>query len=185
MKIKKWKVLKRRKIFSAAPWVKLFVDRVKLPSGRIVDDFYQVELPNFVMVCPENEKGELLFVRQYKHALGDVTLLFPTGFIESNETPLKAAKRELLEETGYKAGSFSFVGTFLKDGTRGCGRAYFFRARNLKRVAKPASDDMEVSQVVFLSVQETWDAIVKGKITLVSVATMVAMVTNPHFAKNK
>ena len=184
-KLQKWKTLKRKEVFSAQPWVKLFCDTVKLPGGRIIDDFYGVELPAFAMVCAQNEKGEMLFVRQYKHALGEVTLLFPTGFIETDESPEKAAKRELLEETGYTAGSMSFVGTFLKDGTRGCGRAYFFLAKNLKKKAKPVSDDMEISELVFMSVDETWKAIRDGKISLISVVTLVALITNPHFLKNK
>jgi len=182
-RVKKWELLGRKELFSAPPWIKLFADTVRVPGGRVIDDFYRVELPDYVMICPRDKKGRLLFVRQYKHALGNVTLLFPTGFVERGESPAKAAKRELLEETGYKAKTWKHVGSFMIDGTRGCGKAHFYFAENLKKATEPLVDDMEISESVFLTVSEIMKAIEAKEISLFSAVSLFGLATNPLIGK--
>ncbi len=182
-RVKKWELLGRKELFSAPPWVKLFADTVRVPGGRVIDDFYHIELPSYVMICARDKKGRLLFVRQYKHALGDITLLFPAGFIEDGEDHAKTARRELLEETGYEAKKLKFVGSFMVDGTKGCGKAYFYLADGLKKTANPLSDDMEISDVVFLPVNKVMKALRSGDISLLSAVCFVGLATNPYLKK--
>lgn len=101
--IRTWQLLGARQLLSAPPWVKVYQERVQLPGGRVVDDFYRVILPDFSTVVAVTADRQLVLVRGYKHGPRCVVLSTPSGRIEDVETPLAAAQRELLEETGYAA----------------------------------------------------------------------------------
>lgn len=82
--------------------INLRVDTVAFPNGR-TGTREVVEYPGAVAVVPVNERGELLLVRQFRHAVGKTLLEIPAGKLEVGEDPLASARRELLEETGYEA----------------------------------------------------------------------------------
>ena len=77
-------------------------ESVRLPSG-LRQDLALVRHPGAVCVAALDASGRLLLVRQYRHAIGDWTLEIPAGRLEPGEEPLGAARRELEEETGYRA----------------------------------------------------------------------------------
>lgn len=77
-------------------------DQIELPDGRLAMREV-VEHPGGSCIAAINEKGELLLVEQYRYPFSTVMLEFPAGKLEPNEDPLEAAKRELIEETGYEA----------------------------------------------------------------------------------
>ena len=64
--MKSWKVLNTTPVISVEPWFQISREEVALPSGRIVSDFYRVVMPEFAMVVPVTESGELLTVRGYR-----------------------------------------------------------------------------------------------------------------------
>lgn len=178
-----WKTLATKAVFDAKPWFRVFQDTVQLPTGRTVDDYYRIEGSEFALVIAWSDDGKVLVERQYKHGLGRVTTTFPAGFIDDGETPLSAAKRELLEETGFQARVWMTMGAFLIDGTRGYGKAHCFIAEGLDHVSDPRSDDMEELEVGFLSVPEVVDAIARGEISLLPAIAALAMATNPLFER--
>lgn len=63
-----------------------------------------VEHPGSVVIIPVTNDGKILFIKQYRHGIGEWILELPAGTLEKNEDPLNCAYRELIEETGYKAG---------------------------------------------------------------------------------
>ncbi|BAF59510.1 NTP pyrophosphohydrolases [Pelotomaculum thermopropionicum SI] len=107
------KVLSSEKIYEGKI-VNLRVDTVVFPDGR-TGTREVVEISEAVAVVPLTDKEELLLVRQYRHPVGKTLLEIPAGKLEPGEDPLDCARRELLEETGYEAGSmtrlFSFFST--------------------------------------------------------------------------
>lgn len=76
-------------------------DRCLRPDGKIVPEYFVVELPPSVCVLPLTEAGEVVMIRQYRHPIGESILEIPGGFIDPGEDPSESARRELLEETGY------------------------------------------------------------------------------------
>ena len=76
-------------------------DRVRLPDGGEAVREY-VQHPDAAVVIPLLDERTVLMVRQYRYAAGKHTLEFPAGKIDEGETPEQAARRELLEETGYQ-----------------------------------------------------------------------------------
>jgi ADP-ribose pyrophosphatase len=86
-------------------------DRVRLPDGRAAS-LDIVEHVGSVVILPLDEAGNLLFVRQYRHAAGLDLLELPAGTLNAGESPEACAHREVREETGMAAGSLQAVGGF-------------------------------------------------------------------------
>jgi ADP-ribose pyrophosphatase len=85
-------------------------DRCRRPDGKIVPEYFVVELPTSVCVLPLTANNEVVMVRQYRHPIGEAILEIPGGFVDKGEDPLEAARRELLEETGYAFGEIVPLG---------------------------------------------------------------------------
>lgn len=72
------------------------------------DDVY-IKMDDGVMMIPLTDKNEIIMIEEPSIAYGDTMLAFPMGGIEADETPLKAAERELEEEIGYRAGRLEMI----------------------------------------------------------------------------
>jgi 8-oxo-dGTP pyrophosphatase MutT (NUDIX family) len=99
------------------------------------------------VLCVTND-SEVVLVRQYRHGLGGVSLELPAGVIEPHETPEEAARRELVEETGYESSDWVSIHSVSTEPARHTTRAHFFCARGA-RLARPATpEEAEVLEVV-------------------------------------
>lgn len=85
-------------------------DKVRLPNGAEVTREYVVH-PGAAMVVPLLADGQVLLVRQYRYPLHRAFIEFPAGKIDPGESPRQTAERELIEETGYRAGNFTELTT--------------------------------------------------------------------------
>lgn len=170
-----WKVLKTSEVFSADPWLTLSVQQVRVPDGRVIDDFYQLALPDFIVVFAETLAGDVIMIRQYKHGARRTSLTLPGGLIEKGEDPLDAAKRELLEETGYRAESWQSLGAYVVNGNLGCGKGHFFMAAGAKQVQKPESGDLEAMEVELLTREQIAEALRSGEVMLLNHAAVIAL----------
>ncbi len=147
--MKRWQVLEQAYLLRRW-WMNLRVDRVRLPSGEEIEEFHVIEYPDWVCVLCLTEDEQLVMVEQYRHGLGVISLELPAGGVEPDEEPLEAARRELLEETGYVADRWEPLGRCAPDPSKHTNLAHIFVARNARRVAPPRLDpgeDMEVRLV--------------------------------------
>jgi 8-oxo-dGTP pyrophosphatase MutT (NUDIX family) len=100
-----WTVLQSNKILTNE-WIKLRADRCVNASGQEISPYYVLEYRDWVNVVAFTMEGKVLLVNEYKHGVGRVCLGLPGGVIDgTDESPLCTAQRELLEETGYLAGT--------------------------------------------------------------------------------
>jgi ADP-ribose pyrophosphatase len=162
-------------ILSREPWLEVFEEHIRLPDGRLIDDFYTIRLRDFVVVAPLTEDGHLILVRHYRHGPRRITRSLPSGFIEGDESPAEAAKRELLEETGYVAESWSQLGTWVVDGNRRCGIEHVFLATGAKQVAEPTTDDLAEATVHLMTLEEAAEAMWRGEISELASAAGIAI----------
>jgi len=102
--IKKWEIINSRYIYQHPPWAVFRKDHLRLPNGNEVPDYYVLEYPDWINVLGITTDKQFVVIKQYRHALGKISFELPAGVIDDGETPLQAAKRELLEETGYGKG---------------------------------------------------------------------------------
>ena len=181
VELKPWKVLETREIFSADPWFKLSVDQVLLPDGKVVDDYYQIAFTEYVVIFARTDNGEVITLRTYKHGVGGVCLVLPSGSIEKGEEPVESARRELLEETGYSADVWDSLGSFVVHGNYGCGRAHLFVARNARQIAEPDSGDLETMEVLLMQPAEILDAVRQGEVAGLGTVAAIGLALNPAF----
>jgi ADP-ribose pyrophosphatase len=170
-----WVVESSTRILSREPWLEVFEEHIRLPGGRLVDDFYTIRLRDFVVVAPLTEDGHVIMMQHYRHGPRRVTRSLPSGFIEGDETPAEAARRELLEETGYAADSWSGLGSYVVDGNRRCGTEHVFLATGARRVADPTSDDLAEAAVQLLTLEEASEALRSGEISELATAAGLAI----------
>ncbi|WP_114779275.1 NUDIX hydrolase [Botryobacter ruber] len=164
--IERWKTLKSEIIFNHR-WYTLRRDHVELPGGKVMDDYFVSVRPNVVLTFPVTADNQVIFVRQYKHAAGDIFMELPGGVIDEGETvPLDAAKREMLEETGYTSDDVEPVLEVIDNPTKDTNRIFFFLARNVQQVAEQDLDESENIEVVKVPLEEVESLVLSGKINV-------------------
>jgi 8-oxo-dGTP pyrophosphatase MutT (NUDIX family) len=98
--MKPWKLLDSEFLVNA-PWLKVAKEKCELPNGKVIDDFYTLWQPDWVLILARTKEGKWVMTEQYRHGTGKIALEFPAGIIDKGETPEEAAIRELQEECGY------------------------------------------------------------------------------------
>jgi ADP-ribose pyrophosphatase len=164
-KIEPWKTLKSELVVDH-PWYRLRRDHVELPSGQVLDDYFVSVRPHVVLTFPLTSDNQVVFVRQYKHAAGQILLELPGGVVDTGETsPLAAARRELLEETGYDTDEpLEPLLEVFDNPTKDTNSISFFLARHVRLVAEQDLDETENIEVVLLPLAEVEPAIMRGDI---------------------
>ena len=153
MEIKKWKVLDREYLIRR-PWLTARRDKVELPDGRVHPEYYVLEYPDWVNVIAITSSGEFVMVEQYRHGLGDVFLDLVAGVLEPGEQPLQAAKRELLEETGFAGGEWRLNTVISQNPASTNNLTYCFIAVGVEKVAEQHLDATEDIAVRLIPEQE-------------------------------
>ena len=175
-----WTVLGSRDLLDASPYLKVRAETVQLPDGRTVENFYQLDQPDFAMMYVEAEDGRVVMLRTYKHGARRVSLTFPAGAIEPGEDPLTAAKRELLEETGYAADDWTALGGFVIGANSKGSTCHMFHAKGARKVAEPDNGDLEDMRIELHSTSELIDAAARGGYAVLPVIAMLGAVLMPE-----
>ena len=170
-----WKLLDKETIVNQPPFLVVEQHTLALPDGQIIPDWQWIITPDYVNVLAETEEGRLVCLRQPKYGYQGLSLAPVGGYVEDGEAPLPAAKRELLEETGYQADTWIDLGSYRVDANRGAGTAYLYLARGARRVAGPDSDDLEAQEAVLLTPAEVETALVSGDVKVLGWATLFAL----------
>lgn len=168
-----WKILNERGIFTVKNRLKVSKQRIKLPDGKIIDDYYQVYLPESVMVVARTKDKKFVMSKQYLHGLRQVSIVLPGGMVEKRENPLKTAKRELLEETGYSSVKWHLIGRFVPHDNQVCGKVHLFFADDVKWINNPVSKDLEKTKIILMTEKEIISAMKKGGI--IAMGTITAL----------
>ncbi len=93
-----------RRVVFEGPRLNLYLDKVRLPGGRVVDDFHVLEFARpAVMTLVEDDRGRLIFGRITRYTTGETQWELPAGRMEAGETEIEASAREAREETGYSS----------------------------------------------------------------------------------
>lgn len=173
-----WETISKKTILNHSKFLAVESHTVKLPDGQIIPDWAWLIIPSAAIVLAMTKDKKFLCFRQTKYAVEGTTLAPVGGMLEPNEEPLDAAKRELLEETGYEASEWVNLGSHILDPNRGIATMYLFLALNAKQVTEPNSDDLEDQELLFLTRSELEDALNAGEFKILAWSAVVAMSLN-------
>lgn len=149
----KWKILSSEYI-SNHQYFKARKDKCETPDGKIIDEYFVVELPGTVCGLALTEDGKVLIVKQYRHPIEKTLIEIPGGFIDGDETHEEAMKRELREETGYEFSYFKEVGKIAANPGVLNNFTYLFLAQGGKKTSEQKLDKNEELEVELISLTE-------------------------------
>ena len=134
-------------------WIDFRSTSWKFPDGNVYGPFYSYSRRNYVVVVASDTDGNYLCVKQFRQGIRQITTEFPAGAIEG-EDAFAAARRELLEETGYESDEWKHLLTVPSDATISDNEAYLFLAKNCRKVSEQNLDETEFMNVLKLSAEE-------------------------------
>lgn len=146
------------------PWLTARKDVVVHPDGRVQPEYYVLEYPDWVNMIAMTEDGLIIMEKQWRQAVGEVSVEIPAGVIEKGESPLQAAQRELCEETGYTGGSWEPLMTMTPNSSTCNNHCYCFVARGVRRTTEQHLDATEDLRFMLSTPEEVFDWLKQGRI---------------------
>lgn len=143
-----WTVLDSKYLYREN-WFTVRSERCETPGGKIVDPYYVFEFPDWVNAAALTREGDILMVRQYRHALGETILEIPGGCVdEEDENKEAAMRRELLEETGYAFDTVESLGEISPNPSTNTNITYMFLATGGRKIQEQQLDPNEEIEVL-------------------------------------
>ena len=176
----KWKTLSQKYLIEK-PWLTARVDKVELPTGAIIDEYYVLEYPDWVNTIAITKDGMFVFVRQYRYAIGKTVNELCAGVIEKGEDPMDAAKRELMEETGFGGEKWQKWMTISANPSTHTNLTHCYLAMDVERMDVQHLDQAEDIEVRLFSRDEVMEMLEKGEIW----QSLMAAPLWKYFAKSK
>src|SRR5580692_2236531 len=163
MKPRKWKTLKSDVAYST-PIFDLHRRR-STHARRGERDFFILEAPNWVNIIPLAKNGDVVMIRQWRHGISEFTLEVPGGMVDPEDpTPMHAARREMVEETGFDSDAIVALGKVHPNPAIQGNICFSFLAENVRQVERVVSIGDEETEVVMVPMHEIRGLIASGKV---------------------
>lgn len=157
--------------------VRVKKNKVQLPDGAEIDDFYTVTIPDAAMVCAVTAEGNILLKSEYRYACREEVIECPAGMFEPDENdPLTVAKRELLEETGYESDDWTYLGSTWESTSKLTNHMHMFLAKNAVKTSAQHLDENEHLDVLSVKLGDAVEMVMSGKINANSTAHLILKV---------
>jgi ADP-ribose pyrophosphatase len=160
----KWKTLSSEYLFNDR-WFKVRKERCETPGGKIVDPYYVYDFSAWVGALALTGDGNVVMIRQYRHALGETCIEIPGGCVDdTDKNNEEAIARELAEETGYTFSSFEYLGRISPNPSTNSNLLHMYLAMGGKKTAQQKLDDNEEIDVLVMSIDELKQLLRENKI---------------------
>ena len=168
----KWEVLSTQRIFHHS--VMDILEKEERAADGQTGKYVAVHTFHWVIVIPVVD-GRFVMVRQWRHGMGGITVEFPGGVMESGETPEEGGFRELLEETGYKAGKITVLGRCNPNPAIYDNTVTFVLAEDLTATGELHTDDDEFVEPLEIPVEIVTERFGSGEYCNAFVGTALAL----------
>lgn len=159
-----WKLIKSEKLIDNC-WLSVKKDKVEIPNGMVIDDFYSVTIPDAAAIVAVDTEGNVILKKEFKYATGEELIEIPAGMFEPEESDgLEVAKRELLEETGYISDDWMYFGDTVESSSKLTNRMHIYLAQNCKRVSGQKLDETEELEVLVVPMEEAIEMVMRNEI---------------------
>ncbi|MDQ4003700.1 MAG: NUDIX hydrolase [Actinomycetota bacterium] len=152
------------------------MDEVRLPDGAEIE-YGILESTGFSAVVPVTEEGGVVLVRQWRQPVGGFTLELPGGGVDKGQSPREAARRELLEETGYRAEDLVHLVSVHTSPGRSTEACHLFRCRAVRTLPGPRPEPTEFVSAVELPLAAAVGKVYSGEITAATSVLGLLMVS--------
>lgn len=150
------------------------IEQAEVSATGLEGNYVAMEAPDWTIVIPEID-GDFLLVRQWRHASEHMSLEFPGGVVDGGEEPIEAARRELLEETGFIAGELAYLGSCYPNPALFKNQFHVFWARDLVPTGVQKLDDDELLTYERVPKDEVLRSVGKGEFTHALMSTGLAL----------
>ncbi len=177
----KWQIIQSKMVVNQK-WCQVRQDEIELPNGKIIDDYFVYIKPDVALILPITCEGDIVFVKQYRHAVGEFFIELPAGgFDPETERAEDAAIRELKEETGYVAHDIQKIETLYDKPGHDTNQIHLFLAKNVIKSSEQNLDITEEIEVVLIPQATVLEKIKSGEISVAG--TIAALFLGLNFLK--
>lgn len=133
-----------------------------MPSGVEMEDYYVLEYPDWINVIAITVEGKFVIERQYRHGTQTIDYELCAGTVEKGESPIDAAKRELLEETGYGGGEWTLYCESCPNPSAMTTTNYSFLAKGVSYSGARHLEKTEDIEIHLMSFEEVKQLVMNG-----------------------
>lgn len=163
--LKHWEIL-NRELIKDYRLFQVYQKQVRSPRTGQVLKMQAIQTPDWIIVIPVSPEDEVIMMRQYRHGAEDIFLELPGGLVDpQDDSPVIAAERELLEETGYEGEDLIPIGECYPQPAVLANKCFFYLARDVKLTREPDLDAGEDIEIVKVPLEEIASKIKTHEIT--------------------
>lgn len=159
-----WKIIESKRIADCRVF-RVREDICKRENSESEHNFFVIENPDWVNIIALTKDEEVVLIEQFRHGSEEIILEIPGGMLDENEEPETAARRELVEETGYESDEFIYLGKSRPNPAIQNNTIYHFLAKNCEKTQDTSFDEHESVITKLVPYDEVKNLVANGEIT--------------------